>query len=75
LQKEKRCKLENILSKIIAENFPNLRIRESSRYRRFLGLQTERIFPHHMIVKTLGIDNQKGILKAAKSSIKENPSV
>jgi hypothetical protein len=78
LKKEKRCKPKGYLiySKIITENFPNLKkvlpiqVQESSRTPK--RLDQNRTSPWHVIIKTTSIENRERILKAVREQKQTN---
>ncbi|KAL6049826.1 hypothetical protein STEG23_009929 [Scotinomys teguina] len=61
---------ENIFNKIIEENFPNLKkeppIKIQEAYRTPNRLDPQKKSSHHIIIKTLNIQNKERILRAAK---------
>ncbi|KAL6087923.1 hypothetical protein STEG23_014461 [Scotinomys teguina] len=62
--------MENIFNKIIEENFPNLKneppIKIQEAYRTPNRLDPQKKSSHHIIIKTLNIQNKERILRAAK---------
>ncbi|KAL6088973.1 hypothetical protein STEG23_021130 [Scotinomys teguina] len=62
--------MENIFNKIIEENFPNLKkeppIKTQEAYRTPNRLDPQKNSSHHIIIKTLNIQNKERILRAAK---------
>jgi hypothetical protein len=61
---------ENIFNKIIEENFPNLKkemaINIQEVYRTPNRLDQKRKSSHHIIIKTINVQNKERILKAAR---------
>lgn len=61
---------ENISSKVIEDNFPNLRkgihIKVEEAYREPNRLGQKRNFPQHRIIKTLNLQKKESILKGAR---------
>jgi hypothetical protein len=62
--------IDNLLSKIIAKNFPNLKKEKTIRCKKLREHETIRIkkrnTPRHIRIKTFNIQNKERILKAAK---------
>lgn len=62
--------LENVLNKIIEENFPNLKkemaIKVQEAYKTPNKWDQKRKSSHHIIIKTLNVQNKERILKATR---------